>query len=99
MADKHGEVHVYILIKKRTPMTWTSLFACDPAENKRPNGPDIAHLYILPQLGQNQISGYCDIIIFMFWTVLVQADSDHLAVPNYRIIKMISAKIIETQSW
>ena len=38
-------------------------------QKTRPNGPNIAHLDILPQLGQNQFSGYCDIVIFMFWAI------------------------------
>ena len=31
-----------------------------------PNGPDISHMGILPQFGQNPLNGYCDIVIFMF---------------------------------
>ena len=40
---------------------------------RSPNGPDSTYLGILPQFGQNPCSGYCDIIVFMFFAVLVTA--------------------------
>ena len=47
-----------------------------------PNGPDIAHLGILPQFDQNpfrvieMLSFSCSVLL------LVKADGDHFAVPN-----------------
>ena len=50
-----------------------------------PNGPDIAHLGILPQFGLlviEKLSFSCSVLL------LVKADGDHLAVPNLKKIKM-----------
>ena len=47
-----------------------------------PNGPDIAHLGILPQFGQNYLVVIVLLSLSCSVLLLVKADGDHLAVPN-----------------
>ena len=57
-------------------------------ETRSPNGPDIAHLGILPQFVKIHLP-VIEILSFSSSVLLlVKADGDHLAVPNCKKIKM-----------
>ena len=64
-----------------------------------PNGPDIAHLGILLQVGQNSLSGYRDIVIFMFCPLFSNGSWRPSCSAKLRKAKWLNAKIIVTQSW
>ena len=51
-------------------------------ETRGPFGPDIAHMGILSQFGQNPFSCYLDIVLFYVLCCFTTADGDHLAIPN-----------------
>ena len=64
------------------------------------NGPNIAHLGILPPFGQNSFSGYCDIVIFMFCASLSKSRwRPSSSAKLQKKSKWLNAKIIVKQRW